>query len=199
MNDNNLPTPPRSLKGSQTEINLVAAYIAESTAYTRYMFYAKQANKERLFPIEHIFVETANNEMHHAKTFFKYLEGGKISLSVTVDAGIIGTTSQNLAIAISEEHTEGVEMYTKFAATARLEGFNQIADQFEAIAKVEAMHKERFECWLKHLENDTIWKREKPIKWICLVCGYVHEGTEPPKKCPGCNHPREHFMPITCK
>jgi rubrerythrin len=196
MKENNLPTQPRSVKGTQTEANLVAAYVAESTAYTRYMFYAKQANKERLFPIEHVFVETANNEMQHAKTFFKYLEGGKVTISAAVDAGVIGTTSTNLEIAISEEHTEGVEMYQKFAVTARLEGFDQIADQFEAIAKVEARHKARFECWLKHVKEDTMWVRDKPVKWICLVCGYIHEGTEPPQKCPGCNHPREHFMPL---
>jgi rubrerythrin len=195
MTTENLPTPPASVKGTQTETNLAAAYIAESTAYTRYMFYAKQARKENLFPIEHIFIETANNEMQHAKTFFKYLEGGKVSLPITIDAGVIDTTDKNLVIAISEEHTEGVEMYTKFAATARLEGFEHIAKQFEAIAKVEAMHKKRFECWLKHLQNGTMWRRDEPIKWICLVCGYIYEGTEPPAKCPGCNHPREHFMP----
>ncbi len=193
---NNLPTPPRSVKGTQTEVNLVASFAAESTAYTRYMFYAKQANKERLFPIEHIFEETAKNEMQHAKTFFKYLEGGQVPITITVDAGIIGTTAVNLEIAIREELTEGVETYKKYAATARLEGFDQIAEQFEAVAKVEAVHKARYECWLKHLNDDTLWVREQPIKWLCLVCGYVHEGTEPPTKCPGCNHPREHFMPL---
>ena len=196
MNDNNLPAQPRSIKGTQTEVNLVAAFIAESSAYTRYMFYAKQAKKERLFPIEHVFVETANNEMHHAKTFFKLLEGGKVPINITVDAGVIGTTNVNLQIAISEEDTEGVITYTNFAATAREEGFMHIAEKFEAVAKIEAMHKARFECLLKHLNDDTLWRRETPIKWLCLVCGYIHEGTEPPQKCPGCNHPREHFIPL---
>ncbi len=195
MTTENLPTAPLSVKGTQTEKNLAAAYIAESTAYTRYVFYAKQARKEKLFPIEHIFIETANNELQHAKTFFKYLEGGKVTLPVTIDAGVIGSSLDNLATAISEEHTEGVEMYTTFAATARMEGFAEIAKQLEAVAKVEAMHKRRFEEWRKHLEDGTMWRREQPIKWICLVCGYIHEGTEPPAKCPGCNHPREHFMP----
>lgn len=197
MTTDNLPTPPHSVKGTQTEANLVIAYIAESTAYSRYMFYAKQARKEKLFPIEYIFTETAENELHHAKTFFKYLEGGKVTVKAEIDAGVIGATEHNLAVAISEEHIEGVKMYTKFAATARLEGFEQIAKQFEAIAVVEAMHQKRFESWLTHLKYGTMWRRDEPIKWYCLVCGYIHEGTEPPEKCPGCNHPREHFIPLS--
>jgi rubrerythrin len=197
MNTENLPTPPRSIKGSQTEINLAAAFIAESTAYARYVFYAQKANKDRLFPIEHLFTETANNELHHAKTFFKYLEGGKITQPISIDAGVIADTARNLELAIAEEHLEGVELYTKFAKTAHMEGFEAIAKQLEAIVKVEAMHKRRFECALNHLREGSLWHRDNPIKWICLVCGYVHEGTEPPAKCPGCNHPREHFAPLT--
>lgn len=185
-----------SIKGTKTEQNLVVSYLAESTAYTRYMFYAKQANKEKYYPIERIFADTANNEMHHAKIYFKYLEGGKVTVPMTVDAGMIGTTAENLETAAEEELYEGVNLYTEFAKVARQEGFEDIASHFEAIATIEALHRKRFLFWLKHVKDGTVWKRSKPIRWQCLVCGYEYVGTEPPMACPSCNHPREYFMPV---
>lgn len=184
----------KSIKGTQTEKNLVSAYIAESTAYSRYLFYAKQASKENYYPIQHIFEDTANNEMHHAKVYFKFLEGGKVEVPVTADSGVIGTTAENLATAAEEERTEGVDMYRKAAEIARQEGFDEIASHFEAIATVEEHHMRRFLRYLEQVKNGTVWKRDKPIKWQCLVCGYIFEGTEPPETCPGCDHPREHYM-----
>lgn len=187
-------TTPQSLKGTQTEKNLVIAYVAESTAYTRYTFYAQQATKESYFPIAQVFNETAANELHHGKIFFKYLEGGSVNVSVDVDAGVIGTTAQNLEIAASEEETEGVELYRKSAAVAREEGFDDIAEHFEAIANIEDQHRRRFLHYLKQVKEGTVWKRDHEIIWKCLVCGYEFKGTEPPVKCPACNHPREHYM-----
>lgn len=186
----------RSIKGTQTEKNLVAAYMSESAAYTRYTYYAKQANKERYFPIEKIFKETADNEMQHSKTYFKYLEGGKVPCGLMVDAGVIGDTASNLATAISEEEIEGVEQYQAAAKVADEEGFHEIAEHFRAIAEVEMHHKARFERYLAQVKAGTVWKRDKPIKWRCLVCGYTYEGTEPPVKCPACDHPREHYMAL---
>lgn len=186
----------RSIKGTQTEKNLVAAYMSESAAYTRYTYYAKQANKERYFPIEKIFKETADNEMQHSKTYFKYLEGGKVPCGLMVDAGVIGDTASNLATAISEEEIEGVEQYQAAAKVADEEGFHEIAEHFRSIAEVEMHHKARFERYLAQVKAGTVWKRDKPIKWRCLVCGYTYEGTEPPVKCPACDHPREHYMAL---
>jgi rubrerythrin len=186
----------KSIKGTQTEKNLVIAYMAESSAYTRYTFYAKQAEKEKYFPIAEIFRETADNELNHGKVFFKLLEGGSVNVPLNVDAGVIGDTASNLATAAHEEEVEGVELYTESAKVADEEGFPEIAEHFRAIAEIEEHHRKRFERYLKQVKEGTVWKRDKPVKWQCLVCGYIFEGTEPPEKCPACDHPREHYMAL---
>lgn len=184
----------KSIKGTQTEKNLVVSYLAESSAYTRYMFYAQQADKENYFPIGQIFRMTADNELRHSKVYFKMLEGGSITVPVAADAGVIGTTAQNLLTAANEEKIEGVDLYTGFAKTAEEEGFADIAEHFRAIATIEARHHERFMHYLKQVNDGTVWKRDTPIRWQCLVCGYVYEGTEPPKVCPACDHPYQHYI-----
>lgn len=186
----------KSIKGTQTEKNLVIAYAAESMAYSRYTFYAAQADKENYFPIGEIFRETASNELRHAKVFFKFLEGGSVEVNVAVDAGIIGDTASNLTTAMKEEETEGVELYTNAAKVAEKEGFPEIASHFRAIASIEQHHHDRFARYLKQVQEGTVWKRDKPVTWRCLVCGYTFVGTEPPAVCPACDHPREHYMAI---
>jgi rubrerythrin len=186
----------KSIKGTKTERNLVIAYMAESAAYTRYTFYASQANKEGYFPIERIFTETAANEMRHGKVFFKFLEGGNLNVPVDVDAGVIGDTASNLETAAHEELVEGVELYTNAAKVADEEGFTEIAEHFRAIAEIEDHHRRRFERYLKQVKEGTVWKREKPVTWQCLVCGYEYVGTEPPKVCPACDHPYQHYRAL---
>lgn len=186
----------KSIKGTQTEKNLVIAYLAESSAYTRYTFYAQQAEKENYFPVSEVFKATAANELRHGKIFFKFLEGGSVTVPMDADAGVIGDTASNLATAAHEEMVEGVELYTNSAKVAEEEGFPEIAEHFRAIAEVENHHRERFERYLKHVQDGTLWKREKPIKWQCLVCGYIFEGTEPPKTCPACDHPYQHYVAL---
>lgn len=190
-------TQVKSIKGTKTEANLAAAYMAESMAYTRYIFYAKQADKDGYPPIAQIFTATANNEMHHAKVFFKFLEGGKASHDMTIDAGVIGTTAENLRTAADEEEHEGVEMYTNAAKVAREEGFDHIAEVFESIAKIENTHRERFLRFLDQVQKGTVWKRDTPITWRCLVCGFEYVGTEPPTVCPACAHPSIHYMDVS--
>ena len=186
----------KSIKGTQTEKNLVIAYAAESMAYSRYTFYAAQADKENYFPVGEIFRETANNELRHAKVFFKFLEGGSVEVNVAVDAGVIGDTASNLATAMKEEETEGVDLYTNAAKGAEGGGFPEIASHFRAIASIEQHHHDRFARYLKQVQDGTVWKRDKPVTWRCLVCGYTFVGTEPPAVCPACDHPREHYMAI---
>lgn len=186
----------KSIKGTKTEQNLVTAYIAESTAYTRYTFYAQQADKEDYYPIGQIFRETADNELHHCKVFFKMLQGGQVTLPATVDAGIIGTTAENLAIAVKEEEQEGVDLYINAAKVAAEEGFPEIAEHFNAIATVEKRHHDRFQHFLDQVNAGTVWKRDTPVTWQCLVCGYQYIGTEPPTVCPGCDHPYQHYIAL---
>ena len=189
-----METTPAQIKGTRTEQRLVLAYISESTAYTRYIYYMKQAQKEGLPVIAQIFQNTANNELHHGKIFFKYLLGGQVSVPVTIDAGVIGTTEENLLTAANEEQSEGVEEYRTSAQIAREEGFDDIAEHFEAIADVEKHHEARFRMYLKRLKEGTLYKRDTPITWVCLVCGYEFVGTTPPESCPACNHPMSHYM-----
>lgn len=184
----------KSIKGTRTEKNLVNAYMSESAAYSRYTYYGQQADKENYFPIGQIFYETAANELRHGKIFFKYLEGGQVDSVLTVDAGVIGDTASNLATAAHEEMVEGVEQYTAAADVAEEEGFAEIAAHFRAIAAIEETHRRRFERYLKQVQDGTVWKRDHAIKWKCLVCGYQFEGTEPPKVCPACDHPYQHYM-----
>jgi rubrerythrin len=166
----------------QTEKNLQAAFEGESQARNKYTYFAKVARKEGLHYIAKIFEETAENEMQHAKDEFRLLGG-------------IGDTAANLKEAIDGEHYETTEMYPNFAKVAREEGNTQAAILFEQIAKVEAKHRDRYKKLLEMLESGTLYKREEPVKWKCLKCGYIHEGTEPPKMCPCCKHSQEYFEP----
>ena len=186
----------KSLKGTKTEQNLANAFVSETTAYARYTYFAQSATKEQYFYFANIFNETADNELHHAKVFLKFLtEGAVMTSPIGVDPGILTPTEDNLKVAAAEEEKEGVEQYLASAKVADEEGFPEIAARFRAIATVENRHKERFDAMRKQIEDGTVWKRDKPIKWQCLVCGYIFEGTEPPKKCPACAHPYQHFMP----
>ena len=138
----------KSIKGTKTETNLVKAYISESAAYTRYTYYAKQADKEEYYPIGQVFRETAENEIHHGKVFFKLLEGGKVNVTIDPDAGVIGNTAENLATAAAEEEAEGIEQYIAAAKVADEEGFTKIAEHFRAIAEIEKRHREHFLWYL---------------------------------------------------
>ena len=185
----------KSIKGTETEKNLGVAYVAESCAYSRYTFFAQTATKESYFQYADIFNETAANELHHAKVYLKMLEGGTLNCNIPVDAIPAKDTITNLEISIHEEGDEAVKTYLAAAATAKEEGFSEIAEHFTAIASVEKHHMERFQKYLDRIKAGTLWKREKPITWKCLVCGYEFVGKEPPKACPGCDHPYQHFMP----
>lgn len=184
----------KSIKGTKTERNLVAAYMAESAAFSRYTYYAKQARKEGFFPVEKAFADTAANELRHGKVFFKYLEGGQVAVDLTVDAGIIGSTVENLAIAAAEERQEGVVAYINAARDAMNEGFAEIASHFQSIAEVEARHEKHFLLLMDRINAGALWVRPEPKEWKCLVCGYTSFGTEPPKSCPACDHSYHHFV-----
>lgn len=187
----------KSLKGTQTEKLLANSYMAESGAVTRYTFYSQQAKKEQYFQYANLLQETADNELHHAKIFLKYLqENACTPAPIGVDLGVMDKTVDNLRIAAAEEQKEGVDAYVKASKIAEEEGFEEIASRFAAIATVESHHEARFKKMIERIEKGTVWKSEtgKPIKWQCLVCGYIHEGVEPPEKCPACFHPYQHFQ-----
>ena len=187
---------PKSLKGTQTEKNIVNSYLAESQAFARYTFYASIADKELYFPVGEVFRETADNELHHAKVFLKMLDNSPFETTTGVDAGYLGDTVANLKMSLKEESVDGYEFYDSAAKTATEEGFPEIASHFAAIATVEKTHYDRFQRMLDHINNGTLWKRDKPVTWKCMVCGYTEVGTEPPAKCPGCDHPYQHYVAL---
>ena len=171
------------LKGSQTEKNLWTAFAGESQAYTKYGFYAKQATKENLNPIADIFTETAGNEQHHAKIWFKYLHGGAVPM-----------TNDNLVDAAHGENYEWTEMYHEFAEVAEKEGFDEIAAKMRLVGAIEKTQEERYIKLAEDLANGTVFKRDDVVVWKCTVCGHLHMGTEPPAVCPVCGHPRNYFV-----
>ena len=182
-----------SLKGTQTEKNLMLSFAGESQARMRYTYFASVAKKEGYEQISAIFTETADQEKEHAKRFFKFLEGGNVEITASFPAGIIGTTAQNLKAAAEGEHEEWAEMYPEFAETAAKEGFAEIANVFRNVAKAEAEHEARYRALLARVENGTVFERETEIEWQCRNCGFVLKAKKAPLKCPACNHPQAYF------
>jgi rubrerythrin len=181
------------LHGSQTEKNLLKSFAGESQARNRYEFFAKVARNEGYEQIAAIFEETAGNEKEHAKRFFKFLEGYPVEITATYPAGKIGTTTENLKAAAAGENEEWTELYPEFERVARKEGFTEIATAYKMIAKVEAEHEKRYLTLLDKLENGKVFENAKKVFWKCRNCGYIHEGTKPPEKCPACLHPKAYF------
>jgi len=182
------------LKGTETEKNLLKAFAGESQARNRYTYAAGVARKAGYLQIARLFEETADNERAHAKVFFKFLESGSgLEITAMYPAGKIGDTAENLLAAAEGEKEEWTELYPAFAAKAKEEGFGEVATAFTMIAKVEKEHEARYRKLLDRVKADGVFKREKPIRWKCANCGYIHEGTEPPQVCPACAHPQPHF------
>ncbi|MDP8247781.1 MAG: rubrerythrin family protein [Candidatus Tritonobacter lacicola] len=181
------------LKGSQTEKNLIAAFAGESQARNRYTYFSGKARKEGFRQISEIFEETANQEREHAKRLFKFMTGGEAEVSASFPFGMIGCTVDNLKAGAAGENYEWTEMYPSFAKTAREEGFEEIASAMEAIAVAEKQHEKRYLALAENIEKGRVFKREKPVVWRCLNCGYIHEGIEAPGACPACAHPQAHF------
>lgn len=171
------------LKGSQTEANLHTAFATESQARNKYTLYASQAKKDGLVQISDIFTETANNEKEHAEIWFKQLHGGSIP-----------TTLENLQDAAGGEHMEWAEQYSGYARTAKDEGFDELAKLFEQVANIENFHEQRFRKLIGNVETGAVFHRSEDTVWICLNCGHIHVGAEPPELCPTCSHPRGYFQ-----
>ena len=182
-----------SLKGTQTEKNILTAFAGESQARNRYSYFASKAKKDGYVQMSHIFEETANQEKEHAKRLFKFLEGGEAEITASFPAGVIGTTLKNLQEAAAGENYEHMIMYPDFAKTAMEEGFEEIAKAFLAIAVAEKQHEKRYRALAANIETGRVFKREKKETWRCRNCGYLHDGEEAPEICAACAHKKPHF------
>jgi len=183
----------KSVKGTKTETNLMAAFAGESQARNRYTYYASKARDEGFIQIALVFEETANQEKEHAKRLFKFMEGGTTEITGSFPFGVIGSTVDNLLHAAEGENHEWQSMYPDFAKVAREEGLDAIAAVFEAIAVAEKQHARRYEKFRKNIQEGKVFKADKPAVWRCLNCGYLAEGLEAPKACPACAHPQSYF------
>ena len=183
----------KSVKGTQTEKNLLTSFAGESQARMRYTYFASVAKKEGYEQIAAIFTETADQEKEHAKRMFKWLEGGMVEITASYPAGVIGTTAENLKAAAAGENEEWTADYPHFADVADEEGFPAIATMYRNIAIAEKAHEERYLAFLANIENESVFKKEETTVWQCRNCGFVHEGTEAPKACPACLHPQAYF------
>ncbi|MGI6595414.1 MAG: rubrerythrin family protein [Elusimicrobia bacterium] len=183
----------KTLKGTRTEKNLLMAFAGESQVRNKYVFYASVAKKEGYEQISRIFAETAENEKEHAEVFFKHLEGGDVEITAVYPAGIISDTKANLEAAADGERHEWSVLYNNFAKIAEEEGFPDISESFTEIAEVEEFHESRYRKLLANLVSGKVFKKDKSVKWHCLNCGYIHEGTEAPEECPACKHPQSYY------
>ena len=186
----------KSVKGTQTEQNLLKSFAGESQARNRYTFFASVAKKEGYEQIAGVFQETADQEKEHAKRFFKFLEGGMLEITAAFPAGKIGSTKENLAAAAAGENEEWSQLYPAFADVAEQEGFTAIAAVFRFIATVEAEHEKRYLKLLDRLNAGNFFEREEEIVWQCRNCGYVTTAKEAPTVCPACAHPQAFFEPM---
>ncbi len=182
-----------NLKGTRTEQNLLKAFAGESQARMRYDYFAKQARKEGLEQVAAIFEETAINERQHAKRFFNFLEGGMVEITASYPAGTVSSTLDNLQAAAEGENEEWTDLYPEFARIAEEEGFKDVAKAFTLIAKVEKEHEKRYRTLYSNLEEGKVFKRGEKVIWKCRKCGFIHEGTVAPKKCPACMHDQAYF------
>jgi rubrerythrin len=185
----------KSVKGTQTEKNLLKSFAGESQARNRYDFFASAARKEGFEQIANIFQETALQEKEHAKRFFKFLEGGVTEITASYPAGKIGTTKENLKAAAEGEHEEWTDLYPHFAEVAKEEGFPEIATAYKMIAKVEAEHERRYLKLLQNVSEDKVFMKNGKVWWKCINCGYVYESEKALETCPACLHPKS-FMQI---
>ncbi len=183
----------KTIKGTQTEKNLMNSFAGESQARMRYTYFASVAKKEGYEQIAAIFTETADQEKEHAKRMFKYLEGGMCEITASFPAGVIGTTADNLLAAANGENEEWTDLYPEFARVADEEGFPEIAAMYRMISVAEQGHEERYRAFLNNIEAKTVFEKEGVVIWQCRNCGYIHKAKEAPQKCPACLHPQSYF------
>lgn len=166
--------------GTKTEQNLREAFAGESQARNKYTYFASVAKKAGYEQIAALFLQTAANEMEHAKLWFKALDE-------------LGDTAENLLHAAEGENAEWTDMYERMAKEADEEGFSDLAVQFRSVGAIEKAHEERYRALLKNIESKTVFEKSGISVWECRNCGHIVIGTTAPDECPVCKHPQAYF------
>lgn len=179
---------------TQTYHNLARGFAGECQAGMRYQLTAQAAMKQGYEALADVIRTIAKNETHHAKVYFEQmLRNGGSRDDVHIDARYpfhAGTLEENLRFAMHDEQSEAEDVYPAFAATAREEGFEQIALKFEQVAKVESHHRVIFGYLFEAFKDGSLYAAERPMLWICGACGFMHTGKESWKVCPLCGAPQ---------
>ncbi|MBK7028524.1 MAG: rubrerythrin family protein [Bacteroidales bacterium] len=181
------------IKGTQTERNLMAAFVMESQAYQKYLWFAKVANKEGFQQMEAIFAETAEQKKSHCKTLFRFLDGCEVQLNINLKAEPIAGTLENLVASAAAETEQEEKLYSEFEKTAWEEGFKQAATKLKLFRQIKKFYASRFNKLAENIREDKVFKREGKVKWICRKCGLIYESDRALKNCPGCEHPQAYF------
>jgi rubrerythrin len=182
-----------NFKDTRTARNVMQAFIIETQAIQKYLWYAKIATKEGYQQIAAIFTETAEQKKSHSKTLFRFLEGNELEITGSYKAEALAGTHENLKAAIEAEKAQNEILFADFESVAWEEGLKQIATKLKLFRQIKKFYAERFEKLASNIENGTVFKKDKKVKWICRKCGLIYESDRALKNCPGCEHPQAYF------
>jgi rubrerythrin len=182
-----------NFKSSQTARNILTAFALETQAIQKYLWYAKIATKEGYQQMAAIFTETAEQKKSHTKTFFRFLEGCDLEITGNFKTEPLATTHENLVEAIESEYRQHEVLFAEFETVAWEEGYKQIATKLKLFRQIKKFYAERFGKLAENIENGTVFKKDKKVKWICRKCGLIYESDRALKNCPGCEHPQAYF------
>lgn len=167
---------------SKTYKNVVNAFELEQIISTRYQLYADQARLEEFIQIGNVFDVTARNAKEHARIWWRRLNNG-----------ILPTTEQNLRDSAEEEAYLGNTLYREYAATAREEGYDDIAALFNGIANIALNHNLRFTILREDILRGEVFCKPTETLWICMQCGNIMSGVCAPQICPVCGFPQGYY------
>lgn len=182
-----------NFKNSESAKLVMQAFLIENQAIQKLFWYAKIATKEGYQQIAAILTETAEQKKSHTKTLFRFLENCEVEITMTMKAETLGTTLENLKVTIEAETEQYTSLFAECERIAWEEGFKQVATKLKLFIQIKKFYAERFEKLAANIENGSVFRKDKKVKWICRKCGLIYESDRALKNCPGCEHPQAYF------